>query len=160
MELLKKYLSAFIIITLASNVKVNAQINPLQIQKIDSSMVAEAKPILILMSTDWCEICKVQKKLVRKNVAFKNKIDSFYYIEFDAESTDSIVFKGNSYKSNRKRSRKATHDLAFKLNGSENIAFPTWVLLNHKYQVVFRHGSLLYPEQVEKVLKGIEQLNE
>ncbi|UMB61765.1 thioredoxin family protein [Lutibacter sp. A80] len=121
-------------------------------------MMVEAKPILIFMSTDWCQYCKVQKKQLRKNKKFKNKLDDFYYVEFDGESTDNIVFNNYIFQSNTKRNRKSTHDLVFALNNSENISFPNWVLLDNKYQVVFRYGGLLYPEQVHDLLTVVEQL--
>lgn len=158
MKFLKHYLLVTIIVFIFSSNAI-AQRTPLQIQMVDSSMQVKAKPILILMSTDWCQYCKIQKKQIRKNVAFKNKVDSFYYVEFDAESQDSIVFNGFKYKSNTKRNRKSTHQLAFEFNNSDKVSFPTWILLDSKYQIVFRYNSLLYPEQVNKVLTVIEQLN-
>ena len=158
MKFLKQHLLVIIMVFIFSS-SVESQINPLQIKKVDSNMVSKAKPILILMSTDWCQYCKIQKKQIRKNVAFKNKVDSFYYVEFDAESQDSIVFNGFKYKSNTKRNRKSTHQLALNLSNSDKVIFPAWVLLDSTYKVVFRYNSLLYPEQLTKVLTTIEQLN-
>lgn len=157
MEFLKQHLWVLTVLALIVNYQSKAQVNPLPVQKIDSSMAVMAKPILILMSTDWCQYCEVQKKQLRKNDEFKNKAYNFYYVEFDAETKDSIVFNGHTYLNYTKRNRNGIHQLAFALNGSDSVAFPTWVLLGTKYQVLFRYNGVLKPLEIKELLQAIEK---
>ncbi len=137
----------------------NAQINPVGIEKVDSLMTQHAKPILILLSTDWCQYCRMQKNQLRKNKDFAKKADLFYYVEFDAESKDDILFQGKSYTFKPTGKNTGTHELARTLNGPGTLAFPSWVLLDRNYQVLFRHGGVLTPIQLKKLLDAIGDMN-
>lgn len=137
----------------------NAQINPVDIEKVDSLMAQQAKPILILLSTDWCQYCRMQKKQLRKNKDFAKKADLFYYVEFDAESKGEISFQGRGYTFKPTGKNTGTHELARTLNGPGTLAFPTWVLLDKNYQVLFRHGGVLTPNQLKELLDAIGNIS-
>lgn len=152
-------LSKFIytlICTLFLSGSVTAQIYPLPVGKVDSTMVQDAKPLLILLSTDWCKYCQMQKNQLQKNTDFQNGADHFYYIEFDAESKENTTFHQQNFAFNP---TFKTHELAIALNGSHKMSYPTWVLLNTDYQVLFRHNGVLLPKQIQELLSVIEKAN-
>ena len=132
-----------------SQVKVNA------ISEIDSLLRIQPKPILVLLSTDWCSYCKVQKQLVQRNEKFKAKGSTFYYVEFDAESTDDIIFKGKMFKTSSKKNRKQTHELTFYLLGNSKPIYPTWLLLDSGYNVLFKHQGFLKPKFLDELVEKI-----
>lgn len=132
-----------------------AQVHPLVIDKVDSVMAVSAKPLLILLSTDWCTYCQMQKKQLQKNRDFQEQGDLFHYIEFDAESKKTVRFKGIDYTFKPTGASTGIHLLALALNGPERISFPTWVLLDKDYQVLFRHRGVLSSKQMQELLQAI-----
>ena len=132
-----------------SQIKVNA------INEIDSLLRIQPKPILVLLSTDWCSYCKVQKQLVQRNEKFKAKGSTFYYVEFDAESTDDIIFNGKMFKTSSKKNRKQTHELTFYLLENSKPIYPTWLLLDSEYNVLFKHQGFLKPKFLDELVEKI-----
>lgn len=148
------------IIGLFSSFCSKAQINPVGIAQLDSLMAQQAKPILILLSTDWCQYCQMQKNQIQKNKDFDIKADLFYYVEFNAEKKENILFDGQDYAFKPTGKNTGTHELARALNGPGRLAFPTWVLLDKNYQTLFRHGGVLTTDQLKEVLVAIDNLHE
>lgn len=158
---LRKYRSTLLIAAgLFTSFICDAQINPVNIAKVDSLMKQKAKPLLVLLSTDWCQYCRMQKNQIQKNDDFAAKANVFYYIEFDAESKTNVLFQGRKYVFKPTGKNTGTHELAHALNGPGTLAFPTWILLDRNYQVLFRHGGVLSPDQLKELLAVIGSMTE
>ncbi len=136
-----------------------AQTTPFSIIQVDSLLKQTPKPVLILLSTDWCQYCQMQKQQLRKNKKFEEKSALFYYVEFDAESKEPIRFQEKDYVYKPTGANIGTHELALALNGPHRLAYPTWILLDKNYQVLFRHGGVLPPAQLEELLDTLEKVD-
>lgn len=136
-----------------------AQVKPLPVEKADSVMQDTAKPLLILLYTDWCKYCQMQKSQLRKNKEFIKRGDRFYYIELNAEGREKIHFNGKNYAFRAKGAATGIHELAAALNGSENVSFPTWILLSKDYEVLFRYSGILVPGQLKLLLSFIDGMS-
>lgn len=134
-----------------------SQSNLLSIHQIDSMVQANPKPVLILLSTDWCQYCQMQKLQIRKNKVFQAKESLFHYVEFDAESKEKVLFNEKEYNYKPRGRNIGTHELSILLNGSNKIAYPTWVLLDEQYNVQFRHPGVLVTRQLNELLEAIEK---
>lgn len=132
-----------------------SQVQVFNINQIDSLMQLKAKPILMLLSTDWCSYCKVQKQLVQKSEVFKKQASNFYYSEFDAESFDAIIFNKTQFKSNNKKKRKTTHELAMALNGNNKPVYPMWILLDENYRIIYKYSGFLKPKFLDELVEKI-----
>ncbi|WP_164124244.1 MULTISPECIES: TlpA family protein disulfide reductase [Sphingobacterium] len=158
---MEKYLSHIRALLLISVLFVTgtslSQIKPISIAYVDSLLTHDAKPVLVLLSTEWCQYCQMQKLQIRKNKKFLQMEHLFYYVEFDAESKDPIQFQGKEYVFKPTGAHVGTHELAVTLNGPNKLAFPTWVLLDKNYQVRFRHGGVLRPQQINELLYTLEK---
>lgn len=137
-----------------------AQTRATDIAVVDSCMTANPKPILVLLSTDWCSYCQMQKSQLRKNTAFQMKSDVFYYIEFDAESKETIHWQGKDYAFKPTGVSTGVHELAIALNDHKKLAFPTWILLDKDYQLLFRHKGVLTPKQLTDLLQTMDKIKE
>ncbi|TYR35005.1 thioredoxin family protein [Sphingobacterium phlebotomi] len=157
-RLAKNYTALLAIIGLFSSF-CKAQINPVDITKVDSLMAQQAKPILILLSTDWCQYCQMQKNQIGKNRDFALSANLFYYVEFNAESKENLSFQGKDYVFKPTGKNTGTHELARTLNGPGTLAFPTWVLLDKNYQTLFHHGGVLTPKQLKELLDAIGNIS-
>lgn len=134
-----------------------SQIKPVSIAAIDSLMAQDAKPILLLLTTDWCQYCQMQKLQIRKNKKFAEHSDNFHYVEFDAENKATIRLQGKDYVYQPTGANIGTHELAIALNGPNRLAYPTWVLLDKDYQVLFRQGSVLRTDEINELLEAIQR---
>jgi|GEM_PF-121197 len=148
----KNNLLLLIIALFAISSNCSAQVNSLPITKVDSAMGSMAKPVLILLSTEWCKYCHMQKNQLRRNKDFQSSADKFYYVEFNAESKEAITFHGQTYRFKAAGVSAGIHELAIALSGSESITFPTWVLLDKNFEVLFRYNGVLDTEQFKKLL--------
>ena len=93
------------------------------------------KKIFIDVYTDWCGWCKRMDQTTFQDpevVEYMN--ENYYAVKFDAESSGTIVFNGNTYvNQGGTNGRKGTHQLAsYLLNG--RLSFPSYVFLNEKNQ--------------------------
>lgn len=133
----------------------HAQIIPTKIEHLDSLMLENPKPILFLLSTDWCQYCAIQKQQIQKNKNFDNKSEKFYFVEFDAERKDEIILQGKVYKFRPKGINLGTHELAIALNGNSKLSYPSWVLVDEQFNSLFRQNGLLKPKELNQLLDAI-----
>ncbi len=115
--------------------------------RLDDSLRAEPRPLMVFIRTDWCTYCKIQE-----NVAFEDPElaelfnQKFYCLQLDAEATNAIRFLGRTYDFQASR---GYHELA-EFIGSQNneLVFPTTVLLSHNFQVLKRFQGLQKAEDL------------
>lgn len=130
--------------------------DPLSLKVLADSMEHAPKPILMLISTDWCSYCQLQKAQLAKRKNLKEMIQHAYYVELDAESTDTLIFDDKPYAYINNGASKGIHELAIALGGDNgNLAYPTWVLLDSHYNVLFRLQGLLNKASVKFITAEI-----
>jgi thioredoxin-related protein len=104
---------------------------------IEEAMAASAKEprkIMIDVYTKWCGPCKMMSQNTFTDssvVDYMNK--NYYCVKFDAESADSVVFQGKTYKNPgydpTKTGRNAVHEFSRYLQVS---AYPTLIFMDEK----------------------------
>ncbi|WP_205510123.1 thioredoxin family protein [Longitalea arenae] len=132
----------------------------LPIEQLDSSMRLSPKPVLVLLTTDWCKYCHLQKAQLKKNRDFQTASQSFYYTEFNAEEKAPLAFHGQTYTYKATGISTGLHELALALAGDKSVSFPAWVLLNKDYQVLYRYNGVLSPQQLKALLNAINALQQ
>lgn len=154
-----RYLHRFLLIILSICAGLNspAQIYPAKIEQIDSLMAHKPKPLLVLISTDWCQYCTMQKQQIHKNKKFAQQTTAFYFIEFNAERKDPLLFKNQKYHYKPNGINTGIHELAIVLNGNPKISYPTWVLLDAQFTPIFKHNGLLNATQIDKLLTAMTE---
>lgn len=131
-----------------------AQIRPTLIAYIDSLLLEKPKPTVILLSTDWCNYCYIQKRQIRRSRDFISRRNHFYYVEFDAESKEDICLHGTRFKN-----VSGLHELAKALNGPSQLVFPTWIVLGPDYKILFRYQGLMLAGQLTQLLDVIARVD-
>lgn len=136
--------------------KTDAQMRPLEFRQLQDSLALESRPILLLISTDWCVYCRMQKFHVQRNKQFAKDSRHFYYAEFNAESKDPIQFKGRSYRYIPGGETSGVHELAVALgrhNGT--LAYPTWVVMDRDLRVIYRHSGVLNRKELALMTESL-----
>lgn len=140
-----------------NNNPVFAQLKEYNVTVVDSLMKVEPRPMLFLITTDWCKYCFLQKGIVSKNARSRKEEINGYLITFNAEYKQELIFNSKTYSYLSFGGETGVHELAIALNDSESISFPTWILVNKKYEVVFRYNGVLTSKQLDEVLNAIEK---
>lgn len=103
-------------------------------EELEVKMAEEPKPILIDMYTDWCGWCVRMDRKTFGNKSVASYVDSHYYaVKFNAESKESVVFKGRTYVF---KPEIGMHELASELMMG-NRSFPCIVFMEKDMMSVF-----------------------
>jgi thioredoxin-related protein len=98
----------------------------LTLQEAIQSLQKEKRPVLIDLYTDWCGWCKVMDKKTYGNKNVSDYLqEKFYPVKLDAESKQTITWKGKSFDYN---SQYRTNDFAIYLTNGQ-LSYPTTVII-------------------------------
>ena len=112
-------------------------------EKLDST---DHRPFLIDVYTDWCGWCKRMNATTFSNPAIAQYVNAnFYPIRFDAETSDTVKYRGKDYKSNGK-----VNELAVKLLEGQ-LSYPTIVYIDRDTNAMPIPGYM-EPKDIEPLL--------
>ncbi|MDV6168865.1 thioredoxin family protein [Flavobacterium sp. DG1-102-2] len=110
--------------------------------ELPQKMAKEPRPVIIKMHTNWCGVCRLQDRQVEKDKDLQKLLaNSYYYIEFNAESQEKIVFNGKEY-SFIPNGTGGINGLATALTDTKS-SYPEWVFLSADYKVISHYNGLL-----------------
>lgn len=133
------------------------QVNWLNFEQLEDSLSAKPKKVFIDFYADWCAYCKKMDKAAFKDSRVISKLNrDFYAVKMNAETTDTIVFGGQTFVNKQlKKKRNPTHEIPLLLASRENYSFslPAIVVLNEKFEVANRYFEYLSPKQLLAALE-------
>lgn len=141
--------------------RADGQTRPVDFKALQDSMSVQPKPVLLLLSTDWCVYCRMQKFQIQRNKKFLKNSSYFYYAELNAESKDPLKFKGRTYRFLPNGQSSGVHELALAL-GKHNgtLAYPTWVVMDKDLNILYRHPGLLSRKDIQLMTESLIKLND
>src|SRR5690606_31335511 len=105
--------------------------------------------------TDWCGVCAIQDKKIRKNDELVSLLENeFYYVRFNAESKENFILNGIKFENKDSK----IHEFA-KAVSSDSNAFPAWVIMNSEFEIIFQYNGLIEPKNLKSILLEIKDLN-
>lgn len=133
---------------------VNAQ-DSLDLNEIEDKLSRMPKYIVIELYTDWCGVCAIQDKKIRKNDELISLLENeFYYVKFNAESGGTFVLNGIKFENKDGK----THEFAKAVFPNSN-AFPAWVIMNPNLEIIFQYNGLIDPKDMRSILLKLNDLN-
>jgi len=109
----------------------------------------EKKPIVVFFHTNWCKFCFAMKKNTFSNKeVIKLLNEKFYFISFDAESTDLVKIKDKIF-INKSGTHQLTEILASKNN---TISYPSTIIISTNNSIDEQIDSFLSAEEISKIL--------
>jgi thioredoxin-related protein len=129
-----------------------AQVKPITFEELE---IAEPRPVLVMIMTNWCKYCHAMKNNIVKNKEVSDLINNTYHLLFlDAEERSDIVFKGKVFKYRPSGSNTGIHELALDLGMIRGqISYPTLTILDEKKNIIFQKDGYLKPKELLYLLK-------
>lgn len=122
--------------------------------QLDSLMAVAERPAAVFLHADWCKFCRNMEQTTFQNKAIIRLLnEAFYFISFDGEQREKVSFNQHEFAYQPNGRNSGTHQLAFALGAIDGtLAYPTLVILNSQYEIVFQHGAFLGARQLQLIL--------
>lgn len=134
------------------------QLQTYQFEQIDSLWQAEKRPLVVFLHTDWCRYCAAMQQKTLQNETVVDLLNKdFYFLPFDAESEDAITFRGHQFLFEPTGRGTGIHSLAKALGTiDDNIAYPSLVVLNEEYEIIFQYAGFMNARAMKKLLESFD----
>ncbi|PQB05559.1 thioredoxin family protein [Aureitalea marina] len=125
--------------------------------ELEENMKQDPRPVLVFLYTDWCKFCTAMKKSTFKEDAVIKKLNQqFYYVPFNGESREDVVFLGARFRYQSTGLKTGIHQLAEQLGTVDGqLTYPVSVILNQDYEIQFQHNAFLGPDELLNVLQAV-----
>jgi len=122
--------------------------------QLEDSMAVHPKKIFIEIYTDWCGPCKLMdKKVFPKADVVKPMNENYYALKLNSETADSLHFNDKDY---YLKPYKTTviNELVVEIGlDAGHLSYPTIVILNENYEVIYRYPGMLTADLMADVLE-------
>ncbi|MBI5217313.1 MAG: DUF255 domain-containing protein [Bacteroidia bacterium] len=120
------------------------------IQEAEKLCVDKPRPIMIDFYTDWCGWCKVMMKNTFSHPVIADYINTYFYpVRFNAETKDTVIYRGKTY-TNKGTGVRAAHSFAIELLKGQ-LSYPTIGYIDEAGNISPVPGYMA-PNDIEPVL--------
>ena len=121
---------------------------------IDSLQRVAPRPMVLFVHTDWCRYCQQMQLTTFRDPKVKALLDKhFYFLSLDAETEATIVFGNRSFPFLPQGNGNGIHSLATAIGTIDGgLQFPTLVIMNEAYEIIFQYGAFLSAEALSTIL--------
>ena len=146
-----------LILTLFLTVTVKGQLVQHSFEGVDSLSKIEEKPIVVMLHTDWCQYCQLMKNTTLKDEKVIKRLNSdFYFISFNAEFKEAVLYQGHSFQFKSNGSGTGVHELAEMIGKVDGkLSYPTIAVLNSKNEILYQYAGAMDREQMKTLLKTL-----
>ncbi|MDB4835484.1 DUF255 domain-containing protein [Cyclobacteriaceae bacterium] len=103
-------------------------------EEVDHLSRAQKRPIIISVHTSWCGWCKKMEHTTYKDPQVTDYLNTYFYpISLDAESKDTITFRGKTYTNPAPNTRRSKHSITQEIMGQSG-SYPTTVFMDHNFE--------------------------
>lgn len=103
-------------------------------EEVDKLSKVIQKPLLISVHTSWCGWCKKMEHTTYKDPQITSYLNTYFYpISLDAETRDTIIFRGKNYTNPNPENKRSVNAIANEIMGQSK-SYPTTVLMDHNYE--------------------------
>lgn len=123
-------------------------------ESVDDSMAVKPKKIFVEIYTDWCGPCKLMdKKVFPKEEVVQPMNEHYYAIKLNSEKADSLNFNGKDYYLKPYKTA-VINELVVEIGlEAGHLSYPTIVILNENYEVIYRYPGMLTVDLLADVLE-------
>lgn len=138
-----------------------AQMKTYTFEEAERLVKENPKPIVVFIHTSWCKYCKMMENSTFKNPEILAALnDDFYFVPFDAESKNDILFNNHRFQFIPKGHNTGIHELATALATiNSQVVYPTLTILQTDFSIVFQKHSFLSSNELLVVLEKTSRNN-
>lgn len=132
------------------NIDDGATVNWITLTELPKKMAAEPKKIFIDVYAEWCGPCKYMDRKTFKNKDLVHYLNTHYYaVKWNAESADSIVYLGETYRNPKPTLNYSAHEFTtFIATINNQVSYPTLIFLNEEYKNLMKKNTMMYPDDL------------
>lgn len=140
-----------------SGLEVKEIIGSYTFEDLDKLMEISPKNIVVFIYTDWCKYCKNMEQTTFKNQKVQELLkNEFYFVSFNGEQKESIVFNENQFDYKPRGRHNGTHELAMALGSIDGeLSYPIFLILNESYEVIFQYNAFIDANQLVQILNSV-----
>ncbi|WP_366185963.1 DUF255 domain-containing protein [Flavobacterium ovatum] len=136
-----------------------AQLRVYSFEEVAQLSKVKPKPIVVFIHTSWCKYCKMMENSTFKNEETISELNNnFYFISFDAETKNDIVYNNHRFKFVPTGKNTGIHELATALatiNGQ--VAYPTLTILKASDTIFFQKHSFMGSKMMLSILNSCQK---
>jgi thioredoxin-related protein len=123
-------------------------------EQLETAFEQEEKPAIIFLHTQWCKFCKAMSEDTFNDKGLVELINrDFYFVPFDAESKEDIVFRNVKFSYKPTGHNTGIHQLAQELlSKSRDTSYPILVIINKNLEILYQYSGFLDEEEVTDIL--------
>jgi len=115
-------------------------------------MKANPKKIIIDVYTDWCGWCKKMDQTTFIDPVISEYIsENFYAVKYNAESKDTLIFKGKIFVHPAPNEKRRAHQFA-KAILQGKLSYPSYVLMDENFSIISVIPGYATADKFEPVL--------
>ncbi len=128
-----------------------AKINIYDIKDLEKLQKKKAKKVLVNIGAAFCNTCRLMSKTTYVDTSIANYLNkNFYFVNFDAESNDTILFKNTKY-FKQLINNYPLHNLVLKLTDNR-FSVPAVSILDEQLNLIDVLNFYQSPEQIKPFL--------
>jgi thioredoxin-related protein len=133
---------------------VKAQVKTYSIREVEALQKKKPKKVLVNITADFCNTCRIMGKTTFVDTSIASYINkNFYLVNFNAGSTDTILFKNEKYY-NTLINNFPLHTLGLKLSNNR-FSLPSLCLLDEQLNTIDVLNFYQSPEHLKPILAYI-----
>lgn len=131
-------------------------VNWLTIEQAQEQVAKEPRMVLVFVTTDWCSWCRrMEAETFAHPVIAEYMNNSFYPVKLNAEQTEPIVFRGETYVNSNAGQRRAAHDFAIALLQGR-MSYPSMAFFDENLDLLTAIPGYRPPQNFEALLAFFE----
>ncbi|MEO9953265.1 thioredoxin fold domain-containing protein [Nonlabens sp.] len=126
-------------------------------EQLEQAFTKEDKPAVIFLHTNWCRYCKgMSEGTFGDSDLIKLINKDFYYVPFDAESKETIIFRNVQFGYESTGVNTGIHQLAKELlSHSEDKSYPVLLIINKDLEILYQYSGFLDQKEVTDILNNL-----
>lgn len=127
-----------------------------RIEPIEELNASESKINVVMLSADWCNICKVNEtKIDRRKYLRSFASDQVRFFKLDEKHSESIIFDNRIYSFQQTGLNQGVHELITLFFEGKQPSYPTFLFIDFHNQIVESWSGFISESEMESVLNGI-----